>query len=448
VYEYGSYGDLLRLWVTPDMMQSYALLDMLDKANGSTVHDSMARWFVVNAVEGGANALNTHVSNPWSYGSIDGILYFLMMDPATPAAPDPRPSLPSTFWDPGAARLISHTSWTATGTMFDYRASWISINHQNGDGGQFELYRNGEWLTKEMSNYDNNAVGLTTVYHNTLALQNWSANGTPNLAWFEGGEWANGSQWNLAENAGDPTTVMSQGTGYTYLSSDLTKLYNKPDIYTPAAGATDITEATRSLVWLLNDFVIVYDRATSTHSGLFKRFNLSLVTNPTISGHTATETMASGQKLYIQTLLPTSPSITTINGAVNLNPIAALEPTKYVMTVQDPSLPTDTRFLHVLQGANPGVAMTAATRVQSTAGAAFDGVSIGSYLIYFPVNSGTVAGTTLTAPAVSHTAIVTGLAASTAYTVTVSVNGTGHSIAIAPGAGSTSDAAGVLRVTF
>lgn len=68
--------------------------------------------------------------------------------------------------------------------MFDYRASWESINHQDDDGGQFEFYRKGEWLTKEMSNYDNNAA----VYHNTLALQNYYVNGTPALQWFETGE--------------------------------------------------------------------------------------------------------------------------------------------------------------------------------------------------------------------------------------------------------------------
>ena len=58
--------------------------------------------------------------------------------------------------------------------MFDYKATWTSINHQDNTGGQFELFRKGEWLTKEMSNYDNNEQGLTTVYHNTLALENWS----------------------------------------------------------------------------------------------------------------------------------------------------------------------------------------------------------------------------------------------------------------------------------
>ena len=120
--------------------------------------------------------------------------------------------------DPAAGRIVAHSDWSANNTMFDYRASWISINHQVGDGGQFELYRNGEWLTKEMSNYDNNALGLTTVYHNTLALQNWCANGTPNLNWYETGEWANGSQWMLGLNAGDPTTITSSGPGYVYAS--------------------------------------------------------------------------------------------------------------------------------------------------------------------------------------------------------------------------------------
>ena len=130
----------------------------------------------------------------------------------------------------GAGRLIAHSDWTPNGTMFDYRASWITINHQDGDGGQFEFFRNGEWLTKEMSNYDNNAVGLTTEYHNTLALQNWSANGTPNLNWFEAGEWANGSQWMLGQNAGDPTTVMSSGTGLHVSTrrATWTNLYNWP----------------------------------------------------------------------------------------------------------------------------------------------------------------------------------------------------------------------------
>ena len=450
VYQFGSYGDLLRLWVTPDFMQPFALLALLDQKNGKSANLNAARWMAVNGVEGGVNALYNRISNPWSYGTTSSLLYFMLLDPAAAAPTDPRPAFASTlFFDPAAGRIVAHSDWSASGTMFDYRASWESINHQDGDGGQFELLRKGEWLTKEMSNYDNNGVGLTTVYHNTLALQNWSQNGTPSLNWFESGEWANGSQWILGLNAGDPTTAMSNGPGYVYAASNLTNLYNRPNFWTPAAAATDILQATRSIVWLNGDYVVVYDRATSIHSGLFKRFNLSLVTNPAIAGKTATETLASGQNLFVQTLLPQNAALSAINGAVNLNPIAELEPTRYVLTVQDPTLPTDTRFLHVLQGADPGIAMVPASYLMNSAGAAFDGAAFGSTAVYFPVSaSGAFSGTSLPAPAGVHTLLVTGLAAHATYTVTVQPSGSGNLIGIATGAGTSSDAAGVLQVSF
>ncbi len=68
-----------------------------------------------------------------------------------------------------------------------------------------------------------------------------------------------------------------------------------------------------------------------------------------------------------------------------------------------------------------------------------------SVAVYFPV-SAAVSGvaTSLPAPAGVHTAMVTGLAANSCYSVAVS----GNLISIAPGAGSTADGAGVLRVTF
>lgn len=134
---------------------------------------------------------------------------------------------------------------------------------------------------------------MTSPYHNTLALQNWCAAGTPNLQWYEAGEWANGSQWTDGQNAGDPTTVSSVGPGYVYMASDLTNLYNRPNFWTPSAAATDITQATRSLVWLDNAYIVVYDRAASLNSGLFKRFHLSVINNPVIQGNVTVETLNS-----------------------------------------------------------------------------------------------------------------------------------------------------------
>jgi len=449
IYEFASYGDLLRLWVTPDVMQSYALLALLDQENGKTSNLNAARWFSINATEGGSGALYTRITDPWSWSSSDSILYYMLLDPSASTPTDPRPNFPTFFFDPAAGRLLARSDWTPNATMFDYRASWESINHQDGDGGQFELYRKGEWLTKEMSNYDNNAVGLTTVYHNTLALQNYCVDGTPSIQWFETGEWANGSQWILGENAGDPTTIASTGPGYVYANSNLTNLYNRPDVWSPNDGATNVAQATRSIVWLNNDFIVVYDRATTLNSGLFKRFNLSLVTNPTINGNIATETMPSGQHLFIQTLLPLDATSSAMYGAGNLSPIAELEPTQYIFTVQDPSGPADTRFLHVLQGADPGAQMAPATYLQSTGGVAFDGAIFANSAIYFPVNaSGAFTGTTLTAPNSVTVMLVTGLTANATYNVSIQSGGAGNTVSISPGAGAAADSGGVLRVIF
>ena len=190
------------------------------------------------------------------------------------------------------------------------------------------------------------------------------------------------------------------------------------------------------------------------HSGLFKRFNLSLVTAPVIqqaNGATvATETMGDGQQLFIQTLLPQNATATSVNGAANLNPIAELEPTQFIYTVQDPANPSSTRFLHVLQGANSGVSMAGAAYVQSASGTPFDGAAFGTTEVFFPVSTGTpFAGTTLPAAAGVHSATVTGLAPNTGYSVTVTPGSAGSSIAIAAGPGSAvSDAAGVIQVSF
>jgi uncharacterized repeat protein (TIGR02543 family) len=444
VYQFASYGDLLRLWVTPDFMQPYALLALLEAENGSTAHANAARWYVVNVTQGGPGAFNQRMTQPWS--TDETIFYYLLLDPTAAPGTDPRPTYPNVIFDPAAGRIIAHSDWTANGTMFDYRASWISINHQDGDGGQFELFRKGEFLTKEMSNYDNNLVGMTTVYHNTLALQNWCPNGTPDLSWFESGEWANGSQWMEGADAGDPTTLFSTGPGYVYATSDLTNLFNRPDIWDSTLSATDVTQATRSIVWLNNDYVVVYDRATTQHSGLFKQIHLSLVNPPSITGNVATETMPDNQQLFIQTLLPQNPALSFFDGAVNLNPIAELEPTRYIYQVADSATPSDTRFLHVLQGADPGAPMATATYQQSTSGTPFDGAVFGTAAVYFPVSaSAPFTGTTVSAPAGVQTLLVTGLAPNNSYGISVQPNGSGNVVSIAAGGvGATTDAAGVL----
>jgi hypothetical protein len=294
---------------------------------------------------------------------------------------------------------------------------------------------------------------MTTMYHNTLSFQNTGScpGGAPaNLQWFESGMWKNGSQWLEGANAGDPTTITSSGLDYVYAASDLTNLYNRPSRYSPADSPVSITQATRSIIWLQNDYMVVYDRATSRTGGLFKRFNLSLVTKPIINNGVATETLPGGQKLYVQTLLPHNPSQNVIDAAGNLSPIAELEPTRYILTVEDASEPADVRFLNVLQAADPGITMVPSAPLHSVGGVAFDGAVVGGEAVFFPVTViQSFAPTSFSIPTGVHTILVTGLRENSHFGVITRPAENGTSITITPGqSGPSSDAAGVLRITF
>jgi hypothetical protein len=450
IYSIASYGDLLRLWITPDEMTPFALLTQIERqtgnvdTNGTPVDDNDARYWMTNVLEGGSANLYHRMSNPWFKD--EPVLYFLSMAPGSPAVTDPRPNMPTTFVDRGQGRVVSRTGWNSGATLFDYRGSWESINHQDGDAGQFELYRNGEWLTKEMSNYDNNGVGQTPAFHNSLSLQEDAVNNPPtSLGWYEKPVWQWGGQFYNGSAAGDPVTDISNGQGYTFAQSDLTKLYQRLDQFTPANVATAVKHASRSIVWVDGDYVVDYDRVSDTKPGLFKKWNIELTNQPTISqgGKVATEVTPKQQQLFVQSLM--QGTLTTWNGAQSLTGTAWGEPTRWTLTDEDTSEPTDVRFLHVLQGADKGAPMVQATYRQSTAGAAFDGADFGSDTVYFAHDyNQAFSTTTLPVPPGVHTVLVTGLAPGASYGVT---QGSGDVTITAAGSDATADSAGVVRLT-
>ena len=75
------------------------------------------------------------------------------------------------------------------------------MNHQLADCGQFEFYRNQEWLTKEASGYAMDSAwinGSTCKYHQNLCVKNTCNDPTisapPNMHPDEQGYFAVGSQ--------------------------------------------------------------------------------------------------------------------------------------------------------------------------------------------------------------------------------------------------------------
>jgi hypothetical protein len=447
VYEFAGYGDLLRMYATPDTVTVFGVLSLLDRQNNDLSRLNAERWFAINAVEGGAPSLLSRVQDPWTWGVQDSIFLFLLLDPSATTT-DPRTNYATAFYDPGQGRLVDRTSWSSNAILFDFRCSWESINHQQGDANQFEFYRNGEWLTKGVANYDNNDNGQSSDYHNTLTLQNWCSNGVPdNLEW-EVPFWTNGSQWPLAINNGDPTTYASVQSNYDYAFGDTTQLYNRPEYWIPSDAALDILHASRSILWLKPDHIFVYDRAISQKPGLSKEFNLTFPTSPSINGNLITTTTPGGQNLYITSLLPVGATFTPMSIAGTLTTFADLEPCQYRLVIQNTNNPTDERFLHVFQGADAGVQPDGATLVQSTAGTPMDGVVVGNNAVFFIVDATTpFNGTTYTVPTNIKQHFITGCAPNGFYNVTSANTPSGLVVTIAPSAsGTQADGAGVLAL--
>jgi len=377
VFQMARYGDVLRLWITPDYMRSFALLALIDQKNGVSTKLNAARWMAINGVEGGPAGLYSRIANPWAWGAQSAVLYFLLLDPNLPAPTDPRTGYSTAFYDASQGRLVEHSAWSPDASMLSFRCSWISLQHQQADGNKLEFHRKGEWLTKGVANYDNNYLGLTTDMNNTLSIKNFSANGTPKIGWWEAPAWAVGSQWQLGLCAGDPTATVSTQSNYTYCYGDATNLYNKPSI-----ALTDVQHASRSVLWLKPDHVIVYDRATSKTPGMTKRFNLALTSVPLINGTLITSNTPSGQHLYLRSVLPEGAKISGAAIGTTVKPIAQLDPSTHRLLIEDSG--TDARFLTVLEGADPAKSVpTAVGLIRNSSGTAFEGAQVGDAVALF-----------------------------------------------------------------
>jgi hypothetical protein len=245
--------------------------------------------------------------------------------------------------------------------------------------------------------------------------------------------------------------VASSQPAYTYTFGDTTSLYNKPSPWTPANAALDILHASRSMLWLKPDHIVVYDRATSKTAGLFKRFNLALTAAPAVSENVVKTTTPGGQNLFVTVLLPAGATLTSTPIGNSLNPIAWLEPSTYRITIEDPSDPTDTRFLHVLQGADGNVAADTVSLLHSSSGTSMDGAVIGNTAALFCVNAtAPFTGTGYTVPAGVNQHYVTGCMPGAFYNVAVNNTSAGMSITIAPVVASSfqADSGGVLAFSY
>jgi hypothetical protein len=390
--------------VTPESIDLFAPMALYDLDTKNAARAEKIRWLQEFLLP---RQLEARVAGADQYRQ--AILYFLLYDPNAPEPRDPRPSLPTTFFAPGIGRLLARTDWTPKASWLAYGCGWENIDHQHGDAGSFDLYRNGEWLTKERTGYGTTAS--TSEWHNTLSIENNRGRHSVDPGDYRTQLWRTGSQWTYA-TGGDPRLVAHVETArHVYASCDATAAYNAPN-----EGAGDVETATRQLLWIVPDTVVVLDRAATKTQARFKRFALQFATLPKISGTRALVKTPHGQQLTVTTLLPADARPTAAQLAKSDE--ADFDPITARLTVE--SRAQDVRFLHVLR-ANSG------DQSAQLVDARDDWVAVraGDTIAVFVTRAG-VDGIDFAAPAGIKRVVAAGLAPNQPYSVSLSSPGRVH----------------------
>lgn len=436
-YEAAWTGDGERYWVN-DQIDTYAALGLHAEYSGNAERLNALRWMAIHLGPGGpASLVRRARSRMGQMHKRHSILYFLLLDPAvTPA--DPRPKIPLTHFGPGLGKVFARTSWGPDATWFNFHLGWAHIDHQHGDGLSFGFYRGGEWLTRERVGYGEFFMG--SDQHNTLAVENDKNRHHDEP--MRGGFWRRGSQWPLVHKDDPAVLAKSFAKDYVYVLGDATGLYNSA-----YENATDVTHVSRSLVWLMPDHLVIYDRATTGKEGRFKRFFLHTPTVAKVAKNVSTVTTPKGQKLFVTTLLPDNAVITAepyTPGKTWETKLIEYETILATLRVEPPTPPKDARFLHVLQGAAGNATPDAATLVRTRQGKPFAGAVVKGTLILFPVDLGAAPEVSYTAPPGVTRHLITGLTPGASYDVVRKPGGGGEQISVRAGSTLKADEGGVL----
>jgi len=435
VFQPAWYGDAQR-YLLPDFIDAFGALALHDQQAGNSQRLNALRWIQLHTTPGGAANLVERVRGADYFRS--AILYFMQFDPGAAAPVDPRATLPTEYVAAGMQRLFSRTDWSRDASWLTYALSWNQIDHQQADGNHFELYRNGEWLTKARTGYANIAEGIaSSEFRNTLAIENSRPVDRDDDDWRID-LWRRGSQWNYVATADPGSLRSSYYPDFTYAGGDATNLYNSE-----SEGAIDVVHASRDLVWLKPDWVVVYDRADAP-ADRFKRVWWQLPVAPAVNGLQARMASTGGQQLFITALLPAGATMTLVDPADDgvTETVATHEPMTQRVMVEAPAAP-QARFLHLVQGADGGATPTPATVITTDDG--FVGLAVNQTAVLFAEDwEQPFVQLRYTAPVGVSRHIITGLTPGAGYSTTVAATAAGVTVTLQTGGNAVADVAGVL----
>jgi hypothetical protein len=394
-------------------------------------------------------------------------LDFLFWNPAAPEAPN-YSSLPLSFLAPGIGGVAARSDWSSTATFLSFVSGpYInnpSAGHEAFEKGSPAIQRNknpllvnpAAWMSHEpngnagwtltyddrFGNWDSNRqVGNRTLY-NTFQVRRLDAQGVPTDRY---------GQWALQREDGVRTKIGRYEDGGSYVLSVGQFL---EDMYRPfttiCPGRSPITSWSRQIVYLRPSQFVIYDRTGICDSSLDQYLAFHFAANPVEvaggggAGVRRFDVNTGSFAGSMQTVLPAGAAIATTDHLSSdtrtWNKLWRSE----VRTPAGTPAAANRLWLTVFDAAGSASQVSNASPLNVTSGAAVGVALRGSSGDGNVVVSGTAAvGTAITGPlsyvvpsaaSGSTRHVITDLALSAGYTVSVTVSGSTHTISIVPAA--------------
>jgi hypothetical protein len=302
---------------------------------------------------------------------------FILAQDAKPAAADYTATLPLDYYAPGYQYLYGKNCWQANCTWFHWQMGAQNPeegSHIHQDFGNFNIWRNGRWLSRETTEYAQDIPfyaglgspvdGSSIIAHNTIVFApNPSLGGPGNPTYL------------VPSVTNGPPLVnrLESQNNYTYADVDLTNSYLWAADPAAVYNTGQAVHVEREFLFIRPlETTVILDRITTgavirgtpanTAAQVVTTFVLHSETNPTLNDANHLTITNGTQVLYASTLIPASATRRVINEATCSGCDATIGQYRVEL---DASGAAQRYFLNVLQGRDTGGSNLTATVVDS-----------------------------------------------------------------------------------
>jgi hypothetical protein len=311
--------------------------------------------------------------------------------------------LPLQFLSPGTGLAVARKDWSYGSTWLSFESGNLVVaDHQQTSQGQLEINHGADALLVNVAAVtgDQNFRDKST-HGNSVVIDDGGA-GQQNYP-FAQGVWY-----------GNPGVTMPHFEGirdYVYMQGNYSAAYRNN--HRASGSDNPASELIRDVFFLRDvDFVIVYDRATTTKPQFVKQLQWNFSATPTVSGNSWRITVGSSE-LFGQTYsdIPIATAAKTIT--INRTQVQTI-------TTHNTSLTASVDYVTALQVApSPTTVEVSSSHIESTVGSE-EGVQMGNYVVLFGqhrTETGRISYSFATSPDTTVSHYVTDLIPGNTYTL-------------------------------